>query len=139
MPSSVSVDGDQVTLTLATAVTATQTVTVSYTPPANNPLQDEAGADAASFTDETVSYGSDDATLSALELENTSSGAEISLSPTFAAATLSYTANVTSGVSVVTVKATVNDSLASIRYLDDSDSVISDYLNNKARLTGSLE
>ena len=45
-PSSVEVDGRTVTLTLATAVPAVQTVTVSYTVPSSNPVQDESGLDA---------------------------------------------------------------------------------------------
>ena len=45
----VAVDGTKVLLTLASAVRAGETVTVSYTVPAMNPLQDEASNPAASF------------------------------------------------------------------------------------------
>ena len=53
----VSVAGDTVTLTLASAVTAADTVTVSYTAPADTAaprIQDEAGNPAASFSDQGV-------------------------------------------------------------------------------------
>ena len=52
--SSVSVDGMKVTLTLATAVTSGQTVTVSYTVPGSNPVQDTAGNDAPALSSQTV-------------------------------------------------------------------------------------
>ena len=54
-PSSVSVGDRTVTLTLATAVTAANSVTLSYTAPASNPVQDGSGIPALSFTDEAVS------------------------------------------------------------------------------------
>ena len=49
-PSSVDVSGMTVTLTLGTAVTAEQTVTVTYTVPGSNPVQDAAGNDAVALT-----------------------------------------------------------------------------------------
>ena len=53
--SSVAVSGMTVTLTLATAVSGTSAVTVSYTKPAANALQDNDGAnDVASFIDQAV-------------------------------------------------------------------------------------
>ena len=60
-PSAVSVDGDTVTLTLATAAAVGQTVTVSYTVPTSNPVQDVAGNNAPAFADRSV-------TMSALRL-----------------------------------------------------------------------
>ena len=54
-PSSVSVAGTTVTLTLAAAVTSANTVTLSYTAPASNAVQDGSGIPALSFTDEAVS------------------------------------------------------------------------------------
>ena len=53
-PSAVSVDGDTVTLTLATAAAVGQTVTVSYTVPTSNPVQDVAGNNAPAFADRSV-------------------------------------------------------------------------------------
>ena len=53
----VSVAGDTVTLTLASAVTAADTVTVSYTAPTDTAaprIQDDAGNPAASFSDQAV-------------------------------------------------------------------------------------
>jgi uncharacterized repeat protein (TIGR02059 family) len=48
--SNVAVAGSVVTLTLASPVVASDTVTLSYTAPATNPVQDVAGNDAASFS-----------------------------------------------------------------------------------------
>ena len=52
--SNVAASGDTVTLTLGTAVTAGQAVTVSYTAPGTDPVQDESGLDAPSFSNEAV-------------------------------------------------------------------------------------
>ncbi len=54
--SSVTVSGNKVTLTLATAITVLSDtdVKLDYTAPASNPLQDLSGLDAPSFTDRTV-------------------------------------------------------------------------------------
>ena len=54
MVESVAVAGRTVTLTLASATTSGQTVTVSYTVPATNPVQDTSDLDAPSLTDEDV-------------------------------------------------------------------------------------
>ena len=51
----VAVSGAAVTLTLARAVATTDAVTVSYTVPGLNPIQDEPGNDAAALTDGVVS------------------------------------------------------------------------------------
>ena len=48
--SAVTVFGANITLTLASAVTSGQVVTVAYTTPTTNPVQDEAGNDLASFS-----------------------------------------------------------------------------------------
>lgn len=48
--SNVAVSGSTVTLTLASPVVSTDTVTLSYTAPGTNPVQDVAGTDAASYT-----------------------------------------------------------------------------------------
>ena len=47
--SNVAIAGSTVTLTLASAVTAGQAVTVAYTKPATNPIQDAAGNDAVNL------------------------------------------------------------------------------------------
>ena len=49
-----AVSGATVTVTLASAVTAADTVTVAYTKPTSNPLQDAAGNPVANFSDRTV-------------------------------------------------------------------------------------
>jgi uncharacterized repeat protein (TIGR02059 family) len=48
--SNVAISGSTVTLTLASPVVSTDTVTLSYTAPGTNPVQDVAGNDAASFS-----------------------------------------------------------------------------------------
>ena len=53
-PSSVAVSGAKVTLTLSAAAASGNTVTVGYTAPSMNPLQDLAGIAAAALTDEVV-------------------------------------------------------------------------------------
>ena len=52
----VTVLGQTVLLTLARAVGVDDAVTVSYAPPATNPIRDPLGNSAAGFTDEMVSY-----------------------------------------------------------------------------------
>ncbi len=53
-PSGVSVSGKTVTLTLASAVGSGQVVTVTYTAPASNPLQDASGLAAVPLTGQAV-------------------------------------------------------------------------------------
>ncbi len=53
-PTGVVVSGSAVTLTLGTAATAGQAVTVTYTVPATNPIQDLAGNDAAALSSQAV-------------------------------------------------------------------------------------
>ena len=50
----VAIDGATVTLTLASAVTSTDTVTLAYTQPSANPLQDAAENEVADFTGQEV-------------------------------------------------------------------------------------
>ncbi len=53
-PSSVAVTGAKVKLTLSSAATSSETVTVTYTKPGTNPLQDLAGNDAAALSTRAV-------------------------------------------------------------------------------------
>ena len=66
---------------------------------------------------------STDATLSALALSN---GSPITLTPTFASGTTSYTASVPNGVDEITITPTVNESNATVQYQDSSDMDITD-------------
>ena len=59
----VSVSGAVASVTLDRAVTAGETVTVSYTTPTANPLQDAAGNDVADFSGKAVTNNSPDLTL----------------------------------------------------------------------------
>ena len=68
-PSGVAVDGSSVTLTLATAVAEGQAVTLSYTVPTGvdpQPIQDEAGNDAAALSDRAVTNVTGDTTAPVL-------------------------------------------------------------------------
>ena len=69
---------------------------------------------------------SSDATLSALALEDASDDSAITISPVFASGTTSYTASVDNGVDEITIKPTVNESSATVEYLDSSDTAITD-------------
>ena len=73
-----------------------------------------------------VAATSSDATLSALALEDASDDSAISISPTFASGTTSYTASVDNGVDEITVQPTVNESNATVEYLDSTDTEIAD-------------
>ena len=64
----VEVTGRSVTLTLAAAVSAGQSVTVSYTPPDDDPIRDFAGNAAAMFTDEDVTNDTGKAVVSSVAL-----------------------------------------------------------------------
>ena len=66
-----------------------------------------------------------DATLSVLALKDARDNA-VALDPTFAAATTSYTATVPYSVSRMKVEPTVNDSNATIAYLDDRNATLPD-------------
>ena len=76
--------------------------------------------------DGTARIVSTDATLSALALAD-NNGTAVSLTPsTFVATTTSYTADVANGVTSITLTPTVNDSDATVEYLDASDAAITD-------------
>ena len=78
-----------------------------------------------------VAPASDDATLSALALRDASDNA-VTLDPTFASGTTSYTATVANSVSRIKAEPTANDSNAAIEYLDASDSTLDDADANTA-------
>ena len=92
-PCAVDVAGAEVTLTLTPPVRHDDTVTVAYTPGAA-PLQDVAGNDAAAFnagkrwTNDTAAAA--DTKLVSLAL--TADSSSVSLTPVFAAGTVTYTA-----------------------------------------------
>ena len=81
---------------------------------------------------------SSDATLSALALEDASDDSAITISPTFASGTTSYTASVDNGVDEITIKPTVNEGSATVEYLDSSDTEIADADGVKAGQQVSL-
>ena len=68
---------------------------------------------------------STDATLSALALAD-NDGNAVSLNPSFATGTTAYTASVANSVSSITLTPTVNESHATVEYLNASDAAITD-------------
>ncbi len=102
-PSSVDVSGMTVTLTLGTAVTAGQTVTVTYTVPPSNPVQDAAGNDVAALTNESVTNNTNAPPVFA------SSTATRSIPETFAARTVQTVATI--GAPVTATDADPTDTL----------------------------
>ena len=108
--SSVSIAGDEVTLTLPVGVVRYgDTVTLDYTPGAD-PVQDGPGNDAAALDDQAVTNdtaAATAATLSTLGLLNGS--VAVVLSPGFAANEASYVASVGYEATAVTVNATSAD------------------------------
>ena len=81
---------------------------------------------------------SNDATLSALALENASDDSAIIISPVFASGTTSYTASVDNDVDEITINPTVNESHATFEYLDSSDTAITDADSGKTGQQVSL-
>ena len=85
-----------------------------------------------------VTGTSTDATLSALTLEDASDDSAITISPVFAAGTTSYTAAVDNDVDEITITPTVNESNATVEYLDSSDAAITDADSGKTGQQVSL-
>ena len=131
-----SVDSESVTVTLNTAFTDGEESDYGWSI-ANNARK--SSNDGATFTslasnsvkikilgyDTTSDPASTDATLSALELED-GDGSAVTLSPTFDAATTSYTASVANTVARITVDATENDAGAEANFFDGSDNALTD-------------
>ena len=119
-----SISGDTVTLTLATAAAHGDTdVKVSYTKPASgsdNTLEDAAGNEVASFTDQAVTNNtkSSDATLMSLAGSTSTDGSDFSGTldlSAFASDTTAYTVTVADNVTHVKLTPTVSDSDASVK------------------------
>ena len=72
-----------------------------------------------------IDPASTDATLSDIDITDSESN-DIALSPTFDAATTSYTASVDNDIEVLTVKADRSDAGATVEYLDGSDATLTD-------------
>ena len=75
---------------------------------------------------EASSTTSTDATLSGLALENPDDSSAIALDPAFATATESYTAAVVNAVDEISIIPTVNESNATVEYLDADDTALTD-------------
>ena len=82
---------------------------------------------------------SSDATLSALALEDAADDATITISPVFVSGTTSYTASVDNDVDEITVEPTVNESNATVEYLDSTDTAIADANSGKTGQQVSLD
>ena len=85
-----------------------------------------------------VTGTSTDATLSALTLEDASDDSAITISPIFAAGTTSYMASVDNDVDEITITPIVNESSATVEYLDSSDTEITDADSGKTGQQVSL-
>ena len=117
--SSVTVDGSEVTLTLAAVVTTGQVVRVSYVVPGTNPVQDSGGTDAGALTNRPVTNASAPPTLSAATVEGATltlvygealdTGAE----PATSAFTVTVTGNGRNVIGVAVSGSTVTLTLAS--------------------------
>ena len=81
---------------------------------------------------------STDATLRSLTLEDASDDSAITISPTFTSGTTSYTASVDNDVDEITINPTVNESNATVEYLDSSDTAITDADSGKTGQQVSL-
>ena len=81
---------------------------------------------------------SSDATLSALALEDASDDSAIAISPAFASGMTSYTASVDNDVDEITIKPTVNESSATVEYLNSFDTEITDADSGKTGQQVSL-
>ena len=82
---------------------------------------------------------SSDATLSALALADAADDATITISPVFVSGTTSYTASVNNDVDEITVEPTVNESNATVEYLDSTDTAIADANSGKTGQQVSLD
>ena len=125
--SGVSFETSQVKLTLAAAVRHDDAVTITYTQPSQNKLQDIFGNNAAALSAQTVTNNTaaaSDTTLSALGLS------EVELwPPVFAPDTVVYSAAVANSVSVATIgTVTTTDPRATVAISpDDADTETSDH------------
>ena len=92
-------------------------------------FHDDAGTRESVTSDATATIqprASTDATLSDLELQDTSDDSVITLTPTFASGTTSYTAMVANGVDEILVDPTTTDDGATVAYFDADDTAIAD-------------
>ncbi len=81
-PSDLAISGRTVALTLATAAAQGDTVTVSYTAPGSNPVQDAASNVAASFTDQTVTNQTGDSSAGNTSRDEESNESDTPEAPT---------------------------------------------------------
>ena len=111
-----------VTATVQIASTTPADATIKFGAIKNNGLPRDGGMTLTvqAATDST------DATLSGLALENPDDSSAISLNETFASTTTSYTADVVNAVDEITIDPTVNESNATVEYLDSSDMALTD-------------
>ena len=135
----VAVSGSAVTLTLASAVTAGQTVTMSYTVPDTNPIQDAADNEAAALTDQAVTNNTADS----------ATGITLSVSPTSvsegaSATTVTVTATLAGGTRgsatpvTVTVGASGDSATEGTDYATVSDDVSISVAAGAATGTGTF-
>ena len=117
------IDGNMLTFTPVTGASGTGYATFTFK--VNDGTVDSDSAYTMTI-DVTAPTTSSDATLSAIALQDASDDSAITISPTFASGTTSYTASVDNGVDEITIAPTVNESNATIEYLDSTDTKITD-------------
>ncbi|WP_428097661.1 fibronectin type III domain-containing protein [Candidatus Rariloculus sp.] len=130
-------DANRLLVYASSTIASGQTVVVSYDQSAadTHAIADPAGNEVADFTtgsggvpaitnNATTMPPSMDATLS--DLVVTAGSADLTLTPTFAPSTTTYTAMVASTVTEVTVTPTLNDTGATTEYLDKDDATLTD-------------
>ena len=117
------IDGNMLTFTPVTGASGTGYATFTFK--VNDGTVDSDSAYTMTI-DVTAPTTSSDATLSAIALQDASDDSAITISPTFTAETTSYTASVDNDVDEITIAPTVNESNATIEYLDSTDTEITD-------------
>ena len=124
------VDGTPVTVERTAGTTPAVTVDIDLTTQPSLPAVSHSGYEFVRSTDlpvEILPSAQMDATLSGLSL-----GMGVTLSPTFASVTATYTASVANSVAEVTVTPTMNHSGATVEYLNASDAALADADTNAA-------
>ena len=124
------VDGTPVTVERTAGTTPAVTVDIDLTTQPSLPAVYHSGYEFVRSTDlpvEILPSAQMDATLSGLSL-----GTGVTLSPTFASVTATYTASVANSVAEVTMTPTKNHSGATVEYLNASDAALADADTNAA-------
>ena len=148
--SSVSVAGSAVILTLSSAVTHGQTVTLNYTVPNTNPIQDAAGNDAAALSSQSVTNSTADTTApvlstavvsgtslvltynEALDMSSTPAAAAFAVTVAGASRTVSSVSVAGSAVTLTLSSAVTSGQTVTLAYAVPTSNPIQDAAGNEA-------